>query len=279
MDFSVPDTRVPTVTIATPTTASTFATAGATIALAGTASDDAGVTQVTWTNNKGGSGTATGTASWSVASVPVVVGTNLITVTARDAAGNVATDVLTVTKTDGQAPTLTIAAPASSSSTTAATMAMNGSAGDEVAVTQVTWISDRGGSGTASGTTAWSIAGIALKSGANVIAVTAHDAAGNKTTKTVTVTLTDSVAPVVTITARARRRRISTGTETVALGGTASDTFGVTQVRWSNDRGGSGTAAGTTAWSVAGVALKPGANVITVTARDAAGNTSTDSSP
>ena len=275
MDFSVPDTRVPTVTIATPTTASTFATAGATIALAGTASDDAAVTQVTWTNNKGGSGTATGTASWSVASLPVVVGTNLITVTARDAAGNVATDVLTVTKTDGQGPTLTIAAPASGSSTTAATVAISGSAADEVAVTQVTWISDRGGSGTASGTTAWSIAAVALRSGANVIAVTAHDAAGNKTTKTVTVTLTDGVAPVVTITAPASSA-YSTGAETVALGGTASDAFGVTQVTWSNDRGGSGIATGTSAWSAAAVALKSGANVITVTARDAAGNASTD---
>ena len=211
-----------------------------------------------------------------MASVPVVVGTNLITVTARDAAGNVATDVLTVTKTDGQGPTLTIAAPASSSSTTAVTMAMNGSAGDEVAVTQVTWISDRGGSGTASGTTAWSIAAVALKSGANVIAVTAHDAAGNKTTKTVTVTLTDAVAPVIAIATPTAADTHMTTAATTALGGTASDAFGVSDVRWSNDRGGSGVAVGTTSWSIAGLPLAPGANVITVTASDAAGHTSTD---
>ena len=43
-----------------------------------------------------------------------------------------------------------------------------------------------------------------------------------------------------------------------------------------NDRGGSGTATGTTSWSVSGIALLSGSNVLTVTARDAAGNTSTD---
>ena len=50
----------------------------------------------------------------------------------------------------------------------------------------------------------------------------------------------------------------------------------MTQVSWVNDRGGSGTATGTTGWSVSGMALLSGANVLTVTARDAAGNTSTD---
>ena len=62
----------------------------------------------------------------------------------------------------------------------------------------------------------------------------------------------------------------------LSLGGTASDNVGVTQVSWSNDRGGSGTAIGTATWTASGIALQSGANVITVTARDAAGNTSTD---
>ena len=62
----------------------------------------------------------------------------------------------------------------------------------------------------------------------------------------------------------------------LTLGGTASDNVGVTQVTWANDRGGSGTATGTTSWSVSGIVLASGANVLTVTARDAAGNTSTD---
>ena len=50
----------------------------------------------------------------------------------------------------------------------------------------------------------------------------------------------------------------------------------MTQVSWGNDRGGSGTATGTTSWTVSGIVLLSGQNVLTVTARDAAGNTSTD---
>jgi hypothetical protein len=57
------------------------------------------VTQVTWTNNRGGTGVATGTTSWSVPSIAFQPGTNIITVQARDAAGNLGNDVLTVTYT------------------------------------------------------------------------------------------------------------------------------------------------------------------------------------
>ncbi|HKH71586.1 MAG TPA: hypothetical protein VKA59_09570, partial [Vicinamibacterales bacterium] len=54
---------------------------------------------VTWANDRGGSGSATGTTSWSVNSVSLQSGANVITVTARDAAGNTATDTVTITYT------------------------------------------------------------------------------------------------------------------------------------------------------------------------------------
>ena len=93
------DQTVPTVTIDTPTTAPTYSTGSPQLSLGGTAWDDVGVTQVTWSNaDTGGSGTATGTTSWT-ASVPLALGSNLITVTAADAAANVGTDSITVTKT------------------------------------------------------------------------------------------------------------------------------------------------------------------------------------
>jgi glucodextranase-like protein len=92
------DTIAPAVAITTPTTATTFSTSAATLSLGGTASDNVGVTQVTWSNSRGGSGTATGTANWS-ASVGLQSGLNVVTVTARDAAGNTSTDTLTVTYT------------------------------------------------------------------------------------------------------------------------------------------------------------------------------------
>ena len=218
--------------------------------------------------------------------IALLSGANVLTVTARDAAGNTSTDTLTVTYTppaDPTAPVVTITGPTSKAThATGATplAALSGTASDNVGVTQVSWSNDRGGSGTATGTTSWSVSGIALLSGANVLTVTARDAAGNTRTDTLTVTYTPPAgthAPVATITgptsaatyARGRRRPLT-------LSGTASDRVGVTQVSWSNDRGGSGTATGTTSWSVSGIALLSGANVLTVTARDAAGNTRTD---
>jgi hypothetical protein len=56
-----------------------------------------GVTQVTWSNSRGGSGTASGTTSWSASGITLQDGSNTLTVTARDAAGNLNTDTLTVT--------------------------------------------------------------------------------------------------------------------------------------------------------------------------------------
>jgi len=67
------------------------------VPLLGTANDNVGVTEVTWVNNRGGNGVASGTSSWSVGSVPLQAGTNVITVTARDAAGNAQQASVTVT--------------------------------------------------------------------------------------------------------------------------------------------------------------------------------------
>src|SRR5439155_8681705 len=85
------------VTITSPVSSPTYSTSSSPLALAGTAADDMGVTQVTWANDRGGSGTAGGTTSWSVAAIPLQSGANVLTVTARDAAGNMGSDTLTVT--------------------------------------------------------------------------------------------------------------------------------------------------------------------------------------
>ena len=111
-----PDTHDPTVTITNPTSSSTFATANGTITIGGTASDNVGVTQVSWSNDRGGSGTASGITSWSISSIALLEGVNNITVTAQDDAGNTASDSIAVTYTppDTQDPTVTITMPTSS---------------------------------------------------------------------------------------------------------------------------------------------------------------------
>jgi hypothetical protein len=94
------DTQRPSVAITFPTSAAAFATTEASLNLSGTATDDVGVTSVTWENNRGGSGAAAnGPQGWGYQGIPLQAGANVITVTARDAAGNTGTDVLTVTYT------------------------------------------------------------------------------------------------------------------------------------------------------------------------------------
>lgn len=95
------DTVAPLVTIATPTTQSNYTATGATVTLTGNATDAVGVTQVSWSNSRGGAGSATvgGTATgatWSTGAVALQSGTNVISITARDAAGNAGSDTLIV---------------------------------------------------------------------------------------------------------------------------------------------------------------------------------------
>ncbi len=93
------DLAAPSVALESPTTGATLATFESTLSLAGTAADNVRVTQVTWSNSRGGSGTATGTGSWTIVDAPLASGDNVFTITARDDAGNTAAATLTVTYT------------------------------------------------------------------------------------------------------------------------------------------------------------------------------------
>ena len=90
------DTVAPTVTIVSPTNGPTFETFGNYVNLSGTASDDAEVSLVTWANDRGGSGTASGTTNWTVTGIPLQSGTNILSVTARDSANSFGSGTLAV---------------------------------------------------------------------------------------------------------------------------------------------------------------------------------------
>jgi hypothetical protein len=98
-NLTVTTNNPPRITITAPSSGIVWSTSAASLALSGTASDDVAVTQVTWTKNGGGSGTATGTSAWSISAVPLVVGVNVITVSAANAAGYTGTATFTVTRT------------------------------------------------------------------------------------------------------------------------------------------------------------------------------------
>jgi len=178
------DTIAPTVAITSPTTAGTYETADALITISGNASDDVGVSRVTWANSAGGSGTAIGTATWSISGISLIEGKNIVTVTATDTAGNQNSTSLSVTCTppDTIAPTIAITSPTTAGTydTADALITISGNASDNVGVSQVTWFSSGSGSGTAIGTETWSISNIELVEGNNIITIWAKDAAGNE---------------------------------------------------------------------------------------------------
>ena len=242
--------------------------------LAGNASDDVGVLTVTWTNAATGAfGTVTGRTSWTIANVALNVGPNLITVTAWDLVGNSGSDTLTITR-DSTAPYCSVNSPTATGSyqTRLDTVTIGGNASDDTDVVSVTWRNGATGqTGTANGTTSWEIADIVLALGYNNITVTAHDAAGNVGSDSIVVNY-DLVAPICKITSPTVDPTYVTNGNSISLAGTASDNVGVVSVTWSNDRGGSGVAMGTTGWTISGITLQEGNNTITVTATDAAGN-------
>lgn len=270
------DISPPTVTITSPTVASTFVQSGAAITLGGTASDNIGVATVTALNSANGSvGTPSGTTAWTVTGIALVAGPNVITVTATDTAGNSASSVITVTR-DGTPPVLAITGPTAAPTyiTNDTPIQLSGTSSDNVAVASISWSNSLGGSGAASGTANWS-ASIPLFSGDNIITVTSTDTAGGFSTAQITVTF-DNTPPAVAINAPTAAPTYVTNIAPVLLGGTASDGVQLANVTWSNAAtGGTGTATGTTTWS-ASVPLTNGLNVITVSANDTAGNSTTD---
>ena len=146
------DTTVPTVTISSPTSSSTYTATSSTISLGGSASDSvSSISSVTWSNNRGGNGTATGTASWTVSSISLSSGDNVITVTAKDGAGNSGTDTLQVTYSTGTTVSAPTVSTGSASNATTSSATLNGTVNANGASTTA-WFNYGTTSGSYSGT-------------------------------------------------------------------------------------------------------------------------------
>lgn len=93
-------TPVPTLSITAPSATGAFTTVVPSVAVAGTAAagESRTLTQVLWANDRGGSGIAAGTASWSIPPVGLQLGQNRITVTATDSAGQTGSAQLVITR-------------------------------------------------------------------------------------------------------------------------------------------------------------------------------------
>ena len=160
------DTTPPTVSITSPTSGSTYVTNVSSINLGGTASDSVGVTQVTWSNNRGGSGTASGTTAWSITGIALQSGTNSITVVARDTAGNTNQAALTVTN-DTTPPTISITSPTSASTylTNVSSINLGDAASDSWATQMILQHTSRAAAARLPARASGATTGIALQSG------------------------------------------------------------------------------------------------------------------
>ena len=284
--------QVLSIVISVPTLAPTYElSVAAGFAFSGSAADDVLVTAVTWECTTGtctpDSGSATGTTAWSVSgvTVPCAVSpgsTSVITVTASDGTSTV-TDTLTVhcQTPDTSPPTVTIDTPTTSPtySTSTQVITLGGTADDDTAVVSATLTcAPSCGSNVCSVQASgnfftFTCPAVTQTAGSNTLTVTAQDTAGNMGTDVLTSTYTtpDTTAPVVTVVSPSSSP-FATAVSPVPFSGTASDAVGVTQVTWTSDVCGSGTAAGTTSWSFT-VSPSSGVDcVVTVSAQDQAMN-------
>ena len=194
-------------------------TTAASVTLSGTISGGSAPVQITWNIIGGAAGYATGSPYWA-ATVPLVMGSNSVTIAATDATGHTATQQVSVTRqqatppptpspspnppspspnppspnppqpgsADKTPPSIVITYPAASAiATVATTISFRGTATDNVGVTQVTWTNSTGTSGLASGTLTWAATSIPLTFGTNTITFRAFDAAGNSSWRSATV--------------------------------------------------------------------------------------------
>ena len=89
------DVTPPVVTITLPSMSDRVLTEARFLTAAGMAADENGIVSVSWTNSRGGSGTATGTDVW-LAGVMLLSGRNDVTITAIDPSGNRGTETFSI---------------------------------------------------------------------------------------------------------------------------------------------------------------------------------------
>lgn len=203
-------------------------------------------------------------STWSVQVAGLSAGSNSITVTAKDVAGNSAAAQVVNVNYLLPAPVLTISPVASVTKNPSVTLTGSVDAGAAVIVTnQATSVT---GNAVVSGTT-WSY-NLLLVEGGNIVNVSAQKAQSATVVTPVAVTL-DTVAPVLSVSALQNGSYTSASVQNIS--GTIADPGSVVVTV-----NGAPVALAGNAFSVP-VSLVNGSNTISVVAVDAAGNTTADS--
>src|SRR3989339_1697468 len=122
-DSIIVDTTPPTITIANPTSGSTYKTTRKAINISGSASDSTSeINNVVWSTSKGEGEMENKTISWNISNIDLLEGDNVITIKATDSVGNTGMASITITYTAGNNPPIVITGPATSITTDFATL-------------------------------------------------------------------------------------------------------------------------------------------------------------
>ncbi|WP_051620491.1 S-layer homology domain-containing protein [Paenibacillus sp. UNC451MF] len=272
------DKVAPALDILIPAKDATYTTESSSIAIGGTASDNDVIASITYSVQGGPSGTAEGTEKWLIANVDLLPGSNVIMVTATDRSGNTTRKSITVVyNVDKTAPAVVITLPTSEATyvTSSPTVTLSGTAADNKALKSVTY-SVYGTTKSAVGTDMWTIPDLQLQLGENKVTITAEDESGNTANKIITI-IYDPDAPAIFITSPSTEPYATVYQSILTLSGTARDNQALSSVTYavyydSVTDGVYGTAVGTANWSIPNLQLKPGYNMVTVTATDSANN-------
>ena len=303
-DDPIPDTTAPTVSISSPTSETTYSTTSSTLSLSGSASDDTTLYSVTWSSDKGGSGTATLTEkTWTISNISLTQGDNLITVTASDSSANSSSDSLTVTYTPITAPTVTTLA---ASSITQDSVALNGSVNPNSGSTTV-WFGYGTASGSypnttptqaLSGSTSQEVSASLSSLSSNTTyyyRLASQNSAGTSYGTEISFTTSaagDTTAPTVTITTPKpdSNKKYSltyapfinihrVNNDTIDISGKASDNVNITSMSWYDDQGNIGpiiTSDNYLHWLAKTVPINSGSHSLTIEAKDNSGNVGKD---
>jgi len=238
----------PQLSVTFPPPGQAFRTTAETLTITGTASHPSGLQKITWRSSAGTSGLAAGLEQWQAGPIPLVEGSNEITIQAESNEHTTATATIQVVREIPAQPSPSVPGPAepptspnpedsgSSSPRTAQPGTPDGSPGPG----QQPQLPSSGSPGPSPGTTP-------------------------------TPAPADTVPPRLTI-VWPPNPVIAWRAPEIDLRGTATDNVDVAVVRWTTSFGVEGTAQGTRFWTAAGVPLITGINRIVVQACDAAGN-------
>ena len=225
--------------------------------------DDGGIANYTWTFTDGGPVTLYGIGPTHTFAQP---GVYVVTLTVRDAAGNTNADPMTVTIRDATPPVVDAGADQNVDEDVLVTF--DGSAStDNVGIANYTWTFTDGGPVT--------LYGIGpthtfAQPGTYVVTLTVRDAAGNTNADTMTVTVRDITPPTANA---GPDQNVDAGTPAAFDGSASTDNVGIANYTWTFTDGGAVTLYG---GAPTHTFAQPGTYVVTLTVRDAAGNTNAD---